>query len=102
MGKRRKRHSAEEKAAILRRHLIDRVPVSDLCEEYGIHPTVFYRWQKAMFEDLPAVFEKVRDSEITALKCQNETLRKKLAGKDRVIAQITEDYIELKKTLGED
>ena len=102
MGKRRKRHSAEEKAAILRRHLIDRVPVSDLCEEYGIHPTVFYRWQKAMFEDLPAVFEKARDSEVAALKDQNERLREKLAGKDRVIARITEDYIELKKTLGED
>lgn len=102
MGKRRKRHTAEEKAVILRRHLVDRVPVSDLCEEYGIHPTIFYRWQKAMFENLPMVFEKVRDSEIAALRSRNETLRKKLAGKDRVIAQITEDYIELKKTLGED
>jgi transposase len=102
MGKRRKRHSAEEKAAILRRHLIDGVAVSDLCEEYGIHPTVFYRWQKAMFEDLPAVFEKSRDSEVAALRKQNERLREKLSGKDRVIARITEDYIELKKTLGED
>ena len=102
MGKRRKRHSAEEKAAILRRHLIDGIPVSDLCEEYGIHPTVFYRWQKAMFEDLPAVFEKARDSEVATLRKQNERLREKLAGKDRVIARITEDYIELKKTLGED
>jgi transposase len=102
MGKRRKRHSAEEKAVILRRHLIDRIPVSDLCEEYGIHPTIFYRWQKAMFEGLPAVFEKARDSEIAALKSRNERLREKLAGKDRVIARITEDYIDLKKTLGED
>lgn len=102
MGKRRKRHTAEEKAAILRRHLVDRIPVSDLCDEYGIHPTIFYRWQKAMFENLPTVFEKGRDSEIAALKSKNEALRKKLAGKDRVIAQITEEYIEVKKTPGDD
>ena len=38
--------SAQEKAAILRLHLLERTPVSDLCDQYGIHPTMFYRWQK--------------------------------------------------------
>jgi len=33
MRKERKHYSAEEKVAILRRHLLDKVPVSDLCEE---------------------------------------------------------------------
>ncbi|MFO8057313.1 MAG: transposase, partial [bacterium] len=41
MGKKQKRFTAEEKAKILRRHLVDRVAVSDLCEEHGISPTVF-------------------------------------------------------------
>jgi len=40
----------EEKVAILRRHLVDKVPVSELCEELGPRPTVFYRWQKELFE----------------------------------------------------
>jgi transposase-like protein len=31
----RKQYTAEEKVAILRRHLLDKVPVSDLCEELG-------------------------------------------------------------------
>jgi len=26
------------------------VPVSDLCEELGLQPTVFHRWQKEFFE----------------------------------------------------
>ena len=44
MRKERKHYTAEEKVAILRRHLLDNVPVSDLCEEHGLQPTVFYRW----------------------------------------------------------
>ena len=46
-GKRR-RFTPAEKVLILKRHLTERVPVSDLCEEYGLHPNVFYRWQKAL------------------------------------------------------
>ncbi|MDX1656932.1 MAG: hypothetical protein R3310_17110 [Candidatus Competibacteraceae bacterium] len=41
--KTRKAYSPEEKIVILRRHLIDQVPVSDLCDEYRFHPTQFYR-----------------------------------------------------------
>jgi transposase len=45
MKRERKHYTAEEKVAILRRHLLDKVPVSDLCED------VFYRWQKEFFEN---------------------------------------------------
>jgi transposase len=51
MRKERKHYTAKEKVAILRRHLLDQVPVSDLCEENGLQPTVFYRWQKEFFEN---------------------------------------------------
>jgi len=33
MRKERKHFTPEEKVAILRRHLVDKVPVSELCEE---------------------------------------------------------------------
>jgi hypothetical protein len=36
--------------AILRRHLIDKVPVCTLCGEQHAHPTLFYRWLKEFFE----------------------------------------------------
>jgi transposase-like protein len=45
------------KSSILRRHLLDKVPVSDLCEELGLRPTVFYRWQKKFFENGAAAFQ---------------------------------------------
>ena len=49
-GKRRKRRTfgAEQKAEILRRHIKDKEQVSDLCEEYGIQPSVFYGWQNQL------------------------------------------------------
>jgi len=48
MRKERTHYTAEEKVAILRRHLLDKIPVSNLCEENGLPPTVFYRWQKEL------------------------------------------------------
>src|SRR5438309_5133086 len=57
MRKERKHYTAEEKVGILRRHLLDKVPVSDLCEELGLQPTVFYRWQKEFFENGAAAFQ---------------------------------------------
>ena len=48
---------AQEKAAILRLHLLERTPVSDLCDQYDIHPTMFYRWQKELFENAAAALE---------------------------------------------
>src|SRR5947208_3257810 len=50
MRKPRKNYTPVEKVAILRRHLIDRVPVSDLCDEHQLSPTLFYLWQKQFFE----------------------------------------------------
>jgi len=50
MSNERRQHTPQEKVAILRRHLIDRVPVSTLCDEHQVHPTLFYRWLKQFFE----------------------------------------------------
>ena len=58
MKKQRKHYSPEEKVAILRRHLVEGVPISDLCDELELQPTVFYRWQKEFFENGAAAFEQ--------------------------------------------
>src|SRR5438132_11668236 len=58
MRKPRKNSTPVEKVAILRRHLIDRVPVSDLCDEHQLSPTLFYLWQKQFFENGPSAFER--------------------------------------------
>ena len=57
MRKPRTNYTPPEKVSILR-HLIDRVPVSDLCAEYRLSPTLFYAWQKLFFENGAAAFER--------------------------------------------
>ena len=101
MSKKRKNHTPKEKTDILREHLINKVPVSDLCDRHGIHPTLFYRWQKIMFEGMALLFEPRQGSEASMFRRQNEALKAKLALKDTVIAQIMEDFVAVKKNLGE-
>ena len=35
-SRKRKRLTGSQKVAILKRHLVDKTPISDLCDEYGI------------------------------------------------------------------
>jgi transposase len=57
MKKQRKHYTPEAKVAILRRHLLEKEPISELCDEVGLQPTVFYRWQKEFFENGSVAFE---------------------------------------------
>src|SRR3972149_3509037 len=97
----RKHHTPEEKVPLLRRHLIEKVPVSNLCEECGLHPTVFYRWLKQFFENGAAAFQnhrpepaRQRDQERIA------ALERKLQAKNEVLAELMEEHVALKKVLG--
>lgn len=54
--KARRSYSATDKVAILRHHLLDHVPVSDICDQHQIQPTLFYRWQRQFFENGTAAF----------------------------------------------
>ena len=56
--KNRKHYSPEEKVLIVKTRLLDQVPVSTICDEYHLQPTVFYRWQKEFFENGTAAFQR--------------------------------------------
>lgn len=101
MKKKRYNYRPEEKVAILKRHLVDRVPVSDLCDQYNLQPTVFYRWQKAFFENGAAAFEKAGKGAKDPQSKRIETLEKKLATKNEVLSELMEEHVKLKKNLGE-
>jgi len=101
MKDRRKHYSAEEKVAILRRHLLDKVPLSKLCEEIKIQPTVFYRWQKMFFEKGALVFGQQPDKNNEQLQKRVNQLEEKLKVKNEVLSELMEEHIALKKSLGE-
>lgn len=99
----RRSFSPDEKAAILRRHLADKVPVSDLCEEYKLQPSVFYQWQRQLLDHAARALEPQRGStrEDRKLEAKILTLETRLRHKDSVIAEVTEEFVKLKKELGE-
>jgi len=100
MRKQRKNYTGQEKVFILKRHLVDRVAVSDLCDEYHLQPTVFYRWQKAFFENGAAAFEKVNGNKKNAEQKRIEQLEAKLQTKNDVLSELLEEHVQLKKDLG--
>jgi len=98
----RRHYSPEEKVKILRRHLLDGVPISEVCEKEQINPTLFYQWQKTFFENGAAAFAKQPHSRSVGKTEQTITaLENKLKHKDEVIAEIMSEYVVLKKELGE-
>jgi transposase-like protein len=101
MPRPRKHFTPEEKVSLLRRHLLEKAPISTLCEEAGIQPSLFYVWQKQFFENGTAAFQAnsrprpdQREERIAALEA-------KVRRKDEVLAELMEEHVALKKSLGE-
>jgi len=95
MKKERKRYSAEEKMAILRRHLVDKEPVSKLCDELGLQPSLFYRWRKEFFEN-----ERKGRSSQSAEQERIAYLEKKVQTKHEVLAELMAEHVGSKKCWG--
>jgi transposase len=96
----RKAYTATEKVAILRRHLIDHVAVSDLCDQYQIPPTQFYRWQRQFFENGASAFGSSTRVARSGLEAENAALKAKLATKHEVLSELMEEHLRLKKDSG--
>jgi len=102
MSKKRRQFSSTQKISILREHLIEKISVPDVCDKHGLQPSVFYGWQKKLFENGANVLESGRiGSAEKKLTHQVEILGDKLKRKDEVIAEIMEEHIALKKEFGE-
>jgi transposase-like protein len=103
MNKPRRHFADHEKVAILKRHLIDKIPVSDLCDELDLYPNQFYDWLKKFFENGHLAFANGRKSK--AVEDANlekiQKLEAKLARKNEVMAELMEAHTQLKKDLGE-
>ena len=101
MRKERKNYTAEEKVAILKRHLVDKEPISSLCDELALQPTVFYRWQKEFFENGVAAFQPKAGPNHSAVQERIDYLEKKIQTKDEVLAELMAEHVALKKSIGE-
>lgn len=107
MSKRTRRNiSAEKKADLIRQHLGEKKAVSAICEENDIQPSMFYTWMKQLLANAPAAFSGDRKrqaggSREAELEAENERLRARLARKDAVIAEVSEELVKSKKENGD-
>ena len=101
MKKPRKHYTPDEKVAILRRHLLEKEPISKLSDEMGLQPTVFYRWQKEFFENGTAAFQPKGRPNYSAEQERIDYLEKKIQTKDEVLAELMAEHVALKKEIGE-
>jgi transposase len=104
--KKRRQLGDQEKVAILKRHLLEKVPISDLCDEHQLYPNQIYDWLKKFFEFGYAAFAQSRNGKerknVTDAKARKvELLEAKLVRKNEVLAELMEAHCELKKSLGE-
>ncbi len=103
MSRTRRHFTAEQKAEVVRRHLADKIPVSDLADELDVQPTLIHLWVKHVLDHAAAAFERpagnrraddAKDRRITQLE-------EKLVKKNEVVAELMEAHVQLKKELGE-
>ncbi len=99
---RERRHfSPQQKVAVLKEHLVDGLAISDLCDRHHIQPTQFYQWQKQLFENGAAAFErKTKQTGPSPEQRKIEALQTKLMTKNEVIAELMEENVSLKKLDG--
>jgi transposase-like protein len=104
MPRQRRHFTAEQKVALLRLHLLEKKPVSDICQEHNLGVNLFYLWQKQFFENGAAAFEntgKHRKATQDAKDRKIAALEDKLQRKNEVLAELMEEHVQLKKELGE-
>jgi transposase len=99
----RRSFSGADKVAILKRHLLEKVPVSNLCDEFHLYPNQLYGWLKEFFENGHVAFDNGRKSKAIedAKDHKIQQLEAKLQRKNEVMAELMEAHTQLKKDLGE-
>ena len=97
-------HQASDKVSLIRRHLVDGVPVSDLCDELNIKPTQYYAWQKQFFEHGELAFQRQgKNNQQNRNREQKKiaALEEKLKNRNEVVAELLQEHVQLKKEIGE-
>jgi transposase len=100
MRKKRKHYTGEEKVAILRRHLLEKVPVSDLCEELELQPTVILPLAKRVLRERRCGLP-VKDPSRTQRRAEANRVSGEDSDQGRGVAELMAEHIALKKSRGE-
>ena len=98
--KERRHWKTEDKVKALRKHLIEKETVTKICDEMGLAPSQYHRWQEQLFLNASLAMEGKRPERTEDHK-KVEKLEQKIRQKDEVLAELLAEHIALKKELGE-
>lgn len=93
--KNRRKFTARQRVQIVLEGLQGDTSVAEVCRRHEISSTLYYRWRDQVFENADRLFEKKgkRSEELEDLESENRRLKE-------VIAEITSENLDLKKTPG--
>lgn len=97
----RRNFTPVQKVEILKEHLLEKIPVSEVCQKHHLQPTQFYKWQKQFFEQGFLAFESGGKPKTEPLQEKINQLEEKLTRKNEVVSELMETHLRLKKSLGE-
>jgi transposase len=100
----RRHFGKDQKVAILKKYLVDKVPMSDLCDEYDLKPNQIYGWQKLLFDHAETAFEQAGGGRAGKASAQEEKIARleaKLQQNNEVISELMEENVRSKKANGE-
>jgi transposase-like protein len=101
MARQRRHFTPEQKVALLRLHLLEKKPVSDICEAHNLGVNLSYLWQKQFFENGAAAFEDTARRRKAAADAKDRriaALEDKLRRKNEVLSELMEEHVQLKKS----
>ena len=91
--------SAADKVLAVKRHLLEGVEVSTICEELLINPNRFYEWQEKLFTNGAEALSPSKESK--AIKKKIDKLEAKIKQKDQVVVELASELIDVKKKSGD-
>ena len=94
--KERRTFTPQQRLEIVLEGLQDGASVSEVCRRHQVSPTVYYRWRDLLFANVDRIFTR-RDPGPTDHEAAYEVEAGRLKS---VIAEITAENLELKKTVG--
>lgn len=103
MTRKRRSFSPAEKAAAVRKHLVDKIPVSQIADQMKVQPTLIHNWINTVMTQAERAFESTRAANNKQADHDDKLtmLREKLLAKNEVISELMEENIRSKKENGE-
>ena len=102
--KERRKIDSNKKMELLKLHFVNKKPISEIREQHGISPAMFYKWQATIFENGDLIFNTTKGNKPTSiesdLSLENKELRQKLSAQNSVMLELMEEHVKLKKKIG--